>query len=189
MGIHIIPDKDNDGRQIVKAATTDKGWAYIADCIEVNLSKHGSAAFYHADKNDADRGQVTAKIFDAQGAEITDPANEANAVKTELIFSPGYDIDIIAGSVWQNSKPGVDIRLWTEGGIIAIPNATKHFVSGLNLRFLDQAKTDGRSSKKLFKDHEVAPGVFFRGDNLIFTITYPAGNTHEFFLMVEYYRA
>lgn len=185
--ISMIPDRDIYGRQVVRNATTDKGWSYLADCIDVETSKING--FFHQDYQGNSTGMIDCKLYDANNNLITDAQYENTAVKTVITFNPDHDFDIISGSIHQSTKATDNVRIWTIGGILALGNAgTREFVRGLNLKHFEQAKTDGRSSKMLFHEHNVEGLGTFEGDFIQFIIKYPQGHSHDLMLMVEYYR-
>lgn len=103
--------------------------------------------------NSTNFGFFTYKIYDSNNVEITDPANESNAVKTVLDFEPpSIDYEIIGGKFYQASQPGSNIYVH----VIAVPDVPEAyggsvpFVSDANLKILPVGlafETDGKVPK------------------------------------------
>lgn len=156
-GNQAIGQIDTDGAQIVRLKAAKKGWSFWAVPIEFTTSTLGGS-LYCKDVNDVAVPGITAKIYDANNAEITTAgvlnANLAQCVKTVIDFEPAFDYEIIGGALRVNSNPSQDVRLWIVGApdIPAIYGGSKEFASGINLKFLAPDSTfevDGRVTKAL----------------------------------------
>lgn len=188
-GIETVePEKsyDESGREIVRTAATIKGWHYESREIEVQLSKIDGASSYVGNVKQAD---ISCKIYDINGSEITDIANEANAVRTQVIMSPQYDFEILGGKIHQSERPLVNIRMSVHAGPVQLGVAyCKYFVPSLNLKYINEAlpmNTDGRASKYLKKD---TTGVPVATNQFEVNFYYPQGSTHELGVIFETFR-
>ena len=183
-----LPEKDYDGRHVIKMAVTAPGNHYQQREIEICLSKHNGCTSYDWDNNI--QSDVTCKIFDSNGVEITDPANEANAVRTQYFFAPNHDYDILGGNIRQIVTPNADIRVSAIGGAVDLGiNYSKVFIPSLNLKYVspgNQLETDGRASKHMKLTTE---GVPVTTNKFEVNIYYPQGNTHCFAMSFEIFKA
>ena len=190
----VKPEMDAQGRQIVRRATSNKGWHYSAITGEVQTSTLDT---YNKDFLGNDLGEVIVTLYNEEGEVIT-TQEEANTdcVKTVLTIQPDYDFEIIEGDIYQHTRPLVDVRLWTIAGIPdLIPYigaaAVKTFVNGLNLRFMspdDHIESDGRSSKFMKKETEI-PGLgVFPSNKFQFILKHPAGYKHDLMVILELYK-
>lgn len=197
-------DYDDTGREVVRYAATDKGWAYLAQGIEFTTAKENSVYCKNWKGEDFFENQYI-KFYDDQDQEVS----PENAVKTKVTIDPGLDYDLIAGSIMQHQRPVdtngdlVDVRLHTIIGILdplgnafdpdgpgtAWSEQVTQFVGPINLKFVtDNGKleTDGRAGKKLFKIvNDVIP---FNQNQIQFIIEHPQGFQHDIFIMLQYYR-
>ena len=131
-----LKDRDDAGRDIIRTAATDKGWAFLANPIEFTTSKDNSV--FAQDWKGNDRGQCVLRFYDSQSVEITDNVDnqdsnityinkqdhiDTKCVKTALTIALGYDYDIISGKLEQHQQPIddegnlVDVRMYTLIGI------------------------------------------------------------------------
>jgi hypothetical protein len=178
---------DGQGRQIVRRATSQKGWHYSAIISEVKSSTLGT---YNKDYLGNDLNEVTIRLFDINDVEITDQAiADTSCVKTVVTVKPDYDFEVIEGDLYQHTRPTEDIRLWTLAGIPELgPSYVKVFANGVNLRFMspdDHIESDGRSSKFMIKDIE---GVPFNANQFQFIIKHSEGFKHELMILLELYK-
>jgi hypothetical protein len=178
---------DRQGRQVLRIAAGQAGWSYIAHPIELETSKIGS--LYEKLASGVDRGTSTIKFYDVNNAEVTDPLNEGDIVKTVVLFKPSYDYELISGGLQQIESPNTDVRVWVIGGIIELGGAyVKEFAGGLNMRFYganESVKTDGRASKYMTKD---IPNVPYQANQVQVIIRHDAGVKHRLKLILEYFR-
>jgi hypothetical protein len=153
---------DDQGRQIVRRATSQKGWHYTAIAAEVKSSTLGT---YNKDYLGNDLNEVVIKLYDIN------------------------DVEIIEGDLYQHTRPDEDIRVWTLAGIPQLgPNYVKVFANGINLRFMspdDHIESDGRSSKFMVKTIE---GVPHNANQFQFIIRHSAGYKHELMIILELYK-
>lgn len=174
---------DDQGRQIVRRATSIKGWHYSAIMAEIKTS---TTATYNKDYLGNDLNEVSIVMYDVNDAVTT---VGADCVKTVVTIAPDYDYEIIEGDVYHTVRPTENVRLWTLAGIPQLgPNYVKTFVNGLNLRFMspdDHIESDGRSSKFMLK---TIPGVPYNGNQFQFIFKHSAGFEHEVMVLLELYR-
>lgn len=179
---------DEQGRQVNRIAAASKGWTYLAHPIEFETAKIGS--LYEKDKDGNNKNTSSIKFYDSNNTEVTDAQNEANIVKTVILFKPSYDYELIAGNLQQIDSPSTDVRLWVIGGLIELGGAyVKEFAGGLNMRYYganESVKTDGRAAKYMRKD---IPGVPYQGNQLQIIVKHNAGVQHKLMLTLEYFRA
>lgn len=198
-----LSDKDDTGRDVVRTASTDKGWAFKFHCVELTTAKANG----HYSKNwkgEEAFSNVIYKFFDDTGAEV-DPSM---ATKSVLTLDLGDDYDIIAGSIMQYKRPELagtpqDVRLYTLIGIFdptgtpfdpdgpgtAWKEQVTEFVGGINLKFVTdkgEIETDGRSGKKLFR--VVNSMIPFNQNQIQIIVNHPAGFQHDIQMSVQYYR-
>lgn len=181
-------DIDIDKRQIVRLAYAKPGWSYIAYPIEFTSAKFNS--LYNKDYLDNNKNEVTLKFYDTNNAEVTSDLNESSIVRTEILFKPAYDYEMISGSVRQTTTASDDIRLWVIGGIVELGSIyVKEFASGINLKYIggdEEFKTDGRASKYMKKD---ITGVPFQANQLKVILKHPPGFQHNMMIILEFFRA
>ncbi len=187
MGIGYIPPKDTSGRAIHRSAATINGWHYHAREFEISCSKLAGVQSY--DEQNAAYTDFSVKIYDSQGAEITQQANEGNAVRTQLIWSPSTDYEILGGKLRQHTRPTADIRMSAVGGPVDLGFAyCKPFVPSMNLRYICPElgiETDGRASKYMALTID---GVPVPTNKFMVNVYYPQGNTHEFAMIFEVFK-
>lgn len=175
--------KDAAGRTIMRPAATIDGWHYQLFSVEITTADKDG--FYCKDEDGNDVGFITHKIYDANGDEITDAANEGNAVKTCVWVRPTHHYEIIGAIFAQEAAPTTNIRLFATGlpGIYNIRFAR----GGINLRHLGVGVyqlTDGRASKYLAYNAQVADANSFK-----FTLLHNTGTQHTFMLNLELFKA
>jgi len=178
---------DDQKRQIIRVATAQKGWSYIAHPIEFTTAKFNS--LYSKDFQNNNRNNTTVKFYNNENEEVVSIEQEASIVKTVILFKPNYDYELICGSIKQIERPTTDMRVWCIGGMVEGGASTvKEFCGGINLKFIgadEQLKTDGRSSKYMIKDIENIP---YQANQIQITVLHNAGIQHGIMLLLEYYR-
>lgn len=175
--------RDASGRKIHRSAITTEGYHYQLLSIEVTTADKDG--FYNKDYAGTDLGYVTHKIYDASDVEITDAANEGNAVRTEVWIRPPFSYEAIGGLFSQATAPSTDIRLWVTGlpGIANIGFTT----GGINLKHSGTQPyrvTDGRAPKYLAYVSGVSDANSFK-----LTLRHDAGVQHTFQLHLEIFKA
>ena len=169
-------------------AAGQSGWVYFAHPIEFETAKIGS--LYEKVNSGSDRSISSVKFYDVNNAEVTAAENEANIVKTVILFKPSYDYELIAGSLQQASSPASDLRVWVVGGIIELGGAyVKEFAGGINMLYFganEALKTDGRAAKYMVKD---IAGVPYQAIQLQIIVKNNAGYQHKLMMILEYFRA
>lgn len=185
-------DIDADERQIVRLAYAKPGWSYMAYPLEFTTAKFDS--LHSKDYLGNNRSDITVKFYDSEGAEVTTPGalnvNEASIVRTEVLFKPAYDYEMVSGSIRQDTTATQDVRLWVVGGIIELGGTyVKEFAGGINLRYIgsdEEFKTDGRASKYMKKD---IVGVPYQANQIKLILKHPAGLQHKLMITLEFFRA
>lgn len=89
----------------------------------------------------------TYTLFDDEGDEITDPANQGNAVETRIDFEPPFDYYLKNAKVYQYATLESDLRVWLVfapdipleyGGSYEVGSNInlKYIISGSNIDFV-----------------------------------------------------
>lgn len=178
---------DTDGTPLARAKITRAGWHYQDDVIEWITSLKDSE--FNSDKNGNDLGSVTLQFYDSNDTELTDQvAISANCVKTRVTWEPGYNLEIIGGSLHQAGVPTSDIRLW----VTAVPDLTVvqggsvPFVQGgLNIKYLGMGKIhtmDGRTPK--FMNYDTT----YHSNKFEIICKHSAGVQHPIMLIIQLFR-
>lgn len=188
-----LKEIDDDGRQIIKYATTYKGWRYLAHVIEVETAC--ITGVYSQDWTGSSRGDYSLNFYDDQDVELatgTQAELDTQCVKTVVTFAPTYDYDIIGGNIHQQASPTEDLRLWVIAGatdLSHLPDTVKEFVGGLNMKFMgadEQITTDGRASARL---NVATEGVPVPTNKMQYIFRHTAGFKHKIMIVLEYFRA
>lgn len=185
----IVPSEvDTDGRQVTRTAAGKPGWSYLAHPIEFQTAKFGSV--YEINSLGVSRGISSAKFYDVANVEVTDPAYESSIVKTVVLVKPGYDFELVAGTLQQITSPDSDVRIWVVGGVIELGGPyVKEFCGGLNMSFYsanESVRTDGRAAKYMKKD---ISGLPYQANQIQIIVRHSAGYQHRLMLTLEYFRA
>lgn len=182
---NVIKDRDPTGREIIRSAATIKGYHYQSREIEVDCSKLDGAKSYKWDHSLAT--DVSCKIYDSNGAEITDQANEGNAVRTQFIFSPNHDYEILGGNLRQSVRPANDVRVSAIGGAVDLGiNYSKEFIPSINMKYVAPEtilQSDGRASKFMALDTGGLATNKFEVN-----VYYTQGDTHSFVMSFELFK-
>lgn len=173
---------DSDGAQITRVKTTQTGWHYEPQWVELTTATLNG--FYFKDKAGSDLAGITFKLYDANNVETNDGAL---AVKTVLLWQPPFDIEIFGVRIYQAQAPTQDVRFW----ITAAPHIPSNYGGdirftngGHNLKLLPEyVQLDGKTAKRVNHDPVYASNRF----EVI--VKHPAGYAHNFGFMVEMYRA
>lgn len=93
---------------------------------------------YCKDVDGNDISGLTYKIYDSGDVEITDPANEGNAVKTVVDYMPSFDYMMYGGQFFTRQDITVDVRLWAmvAPDIPAFMGGSEPVAESVNLRFI-----------------------------------------------------
>jgi hypothetical protein len=199
-----IKDYDETGREVVRQAATDKGWAFLSQGIEFTTAKENSI-FCDNWKKQNDFNNYYIKFYDDNDQEVTSDLSTRSVVTLDF----GIDYDIIAGSVTQHKRPTdldgnlQNVRLYTIIGIIdhtgtpfdpdgpgtAWKEQVTQFVGPINLKFVSEnspVETDGRAGKKLFKT--VNENIPYNQNQIQLIVDHPVGFQHDIMVMIQYYR-
>lgn len=169
---------DSDGSPMTRLKMFKTGVAVRFHFISFKTSDIGSLKHRKHDGSTS-FGFSTYKIYDGSNAEITDPANEGNAVKTVVDFEPpSIDYEIIGGKFYQNAPPASDVFVHVVG-VPDVPEAyggSVGFCSDANLKLMGSGlafETDGRVPK-LMRYH-----ASNHTSKLRFIFYHSAGTQHE----------
>jgi len=183
-----VEDRDAAGRLVTRSAATNKGWRYLAMCLEYETS---SGVLYCKDFEGNDlSSEFNVTRYDALGAVTTNPLLVCEDRVTW--FAP-YDFEILSGNVHQPTLPVTNLRLSASGGMFnaasnydVIPGYHKEFVRGVNLRYVSKLETDGRATAYMAQTTDGAP---FQTNMMQFRINHTVAVTHELMVSMELFRA
>ena len=203
-----IKERDDSGREVIRTAATDKGWAYLAHPIEFETSNINSV--FSENWKGESRGECSLRFYDDQGAELTTQNDiDSSCVETRLTIKLGHDFDIVSGKLEQHQQPLgnngklTDLRLYTligifdQNGVAFDPDGpgtawseqVTEFVGGVNLKYFNtnqELQTDGRAGKKLFQI--VNDQIPFDQNQMQLILKHEAGFKHELMVILEYFR-
>lgn len=182
-------DVDSEGRQVTRQAAAKAGWTILIHNIELETSN--LTGLYSKDYLGNDSNGLSVKFYDINNTELTTQGSiDTDCVKTELIFKPNYDYEILGGNVFHVEEPATDVRLWCIGGMLEGGAAyVKEMIRGVNFRYIsvgDHIKIDGRTTKYMKKDTVGAP---YQTNQLKFIIKHNAGLKFKISIAIEYFRA
>jgi len=177
-------DHDSSGRPFARKAIATSGFSMQWLTFTFVAGKHDSLFCKHADNSTVVTG-FTYKIKDANGDVITDPANEANAVKTVIVYQPQTDIEMIGARFRQMVVPTEKILSYMEINPEANVGAEFEMVTGgHDLRFFEARSPigiDGRAPKLMRYD------PVYNTNMMEFYFYHPTGTAHEIAIELEYY--
>lgn len=183
-----ILDIDAEGRQVTRQAAAKSGWTILIHNIEMETSN--LSGLYSKDYLGNDSNGLSTKFYDVNNAELTTQGSiDTDCVRTELIFKPNYDYEILGGNVFHVEEPATDVRLWCIGGMLEGGAAyVKEMIRGINFRYIavgDHIKVDGRTTKYMRKDTVGAP---YQTNQLKFIVKHNAGLKFKISIAIEYFR-
>ena len=186
----MLPERDGSGRAIIRTAAANAGKTYIAHFFEFTTGTKDSLRCDDWQGNtDSD---MSIKFFDSNDVELTVEADiTSSCVKTEVMFCPSFDYEIVSGNIHLITTPTEDLRFWCIGGIIedSLPYYNvAEFVRDLNLRFIgadEGLETDGRASKFMLKETE---GVPYDTNRFKCIFKHSTGLKHKVLMAFEYFR-
>lgn len=186
MGVGSKPATDSTGRPIQRTAATIKGWHYQAFFFEYETS---TGNIYCKDYTGNDLSSSFSILRYNNSGEIT--TTNADVVKDVITWKPDHDYEVVSANLKQGSKPASDLRMFVTGGMYNestndTPISVKSFVEGgMNLKFFDEVKTDGRASKYMPKTTEGAP---YSTNRFQFTLKHHAGLEHSILISMETFK-
>lgn len=134
---------DSDGSSMTRVKMFKAGVAVRFHFVNFTTADHGS--LYHKKADGTDLSWCTFKIYDSENAEITDPANEGNAVKSVLTWEPpSINYEIIGGAFYQDTAPSTDVYVWA----IGVPDVAEG--SGGSIPFATSANLKNMGSGQAF---------------------------------------
>lgn len=151
MGVN-LPERDSNGREIIRQASATAGFHYQLPFIEFETSN--ITGLYYKDASGNNITHATAKYYKSGDIECSDQADaDSNCIKTVIDFEPNYDFEIVGAMLLQKDRPSQDLRCWVQA-VPDVPEAyggTKPFTQGgINLTFIPPESyfdVDGRASK------------------------------------------
>ena len=187
----VIEKRSPDGRAITRNTTANRMTNFKLRAISFYTADLEDGVHNWNPVTDADYGDITVKLYQADGTEITDAADEGLATKTVLDWEPTYNYEIIGGfvDIPQVLKGGVtDAWYLSAIGVPHYPPAyygSIDFISEVNLEAVTTEKviSDGRAISYMPYNLNGAPHT-----NLMrFILKHPAGDKKRFQLYVEHY--
>lgn len=180
-----MPERDDSGRAIMRVAATVKGWHYYAIFFEYKTSD-GTLVCEDEDGNDLS-SMFSVKRFDINGNETT---TKADVCVDQITMKETVDFEVMAGKLFQVTKPTDNIRLHVSGGMFdpndnPVAGYVKTFVRNMNLKFVEELNTDGRASKFMKHTTEGAP---YPTNVFQFRLRHDAGVEHEICIGFEEYQ-
>jgi len=179
--------QDSDGSDLCRVKITRTGWGLQCHAVQIETAKLSS--IYNRDKDGDDYGFTTLKFYNASDVEITDAGAysthqdhiDALCVRTDLIWEPTFDIEMIGGEFWQATAPTNDIYMW----FFHEYSGHSFCDGGMNAKVIGAAhkEMDGRAPKLLPYNDTYHTG------RLILRCRHTAGDQHKIMLVLEYYKA
>lgn len=192
---HTEVEIDSEGRQVQRVAAAKKGWTYLAHFFEFETSKDSSLEC--TDWQGNTDTSLSIKFYKSDNSEIIDAGGYASkqehldseCVRTEVVFKPSFDYELVSGSIRLDIESTEDCRLWVVGGVLELgAAATKEFARNMNLKYLganEIIETDGRASKYMKKD---IVGLPYQANQLKFIIKHSTGYKFKIMPTLEYFR-
>lgn len=155
---------DSDSSIVMRPKVTTAGWTMQDHYFEFGLGVLASTSLYSKKANGTNIGFVTYRHFELvssvetliTGANALDQAYlTANAIRTDIIWEPTHDIDVISGEIRFETPITSDIRVWVVvvPDVPAIYGGSKELLTGgRNLRFVREKIPfflEGRAVKHL----------------------------------------
>jgi hypothetical protein len=180
-----------DGRITVRESTANRTTSFKLRAISFYTSELVEGFHNVSPITDQDYGDVTMRLFKADGSEITTEEDEILAVKTILDFEPHYNYEIIGGflDIPSDLKDGTTDQWFISA--VGVPDYTPEyfgqidFISEVNIEAVTAARvtSDGRAVSYLPYNHGGMPHT-----NLLrFTIKHPVGARKRFQLYIEHF--
>lgn len=188
-----IMPKSKDGRHAVRYTAANRTKNFKLRVFSFYSGKLLSNALVHNVNpvTDADYNDITVKIYNAQGGEITSSLLQSTSVKTVIDWEPTYDFEIIGGyldtpsslkdgssDAWFLSVIGVPDYTIDQGGSV-------DYISETNLEAVttQQMNSDGRAISFMAYNYGGAPHT----NKMRFVLKHPAGASKRFQFYVEHY--
>ena len=184
MGVHIVPDFDEDGRQIVRQAITKSGWAMHNVFIEITTSTFSNAIKDYK-KDLSSRNIATCKFYDSNDVELTtDQAQlDANCVKTVMEVNFPFDLELQGGRFYApNISTDVYMHVQVAPHIPSADGGSVEFISGVNLNLVKEFIIDGRAPKLISDDNT------YLSDKWEFTFNHNTGAKEKIMVCYEAYK-
>jgi len=171
---------DSTGRPIHRMAITRSGFGLQCQTVEFETSKLSSV--HNKDKDNDDLGFAEMKFYDASDNELTtQTAIDSSCVRTDVLWEPTYDFEIIGGEIWQQSIPSQDVYTWFYNEY----SGHEFCSGGLNLKFLGAngcKKMDGRAPKLLPYNET------YHTNRMVLVARHPAGFQHKVMFVMEFFK-
>jgi len=173
--------KDSDGADLSRVKITKTGWGLQCHAVQIETSKLSSV--YDKKKDGTNYGFGTLKFYDSSDNELTTQGSiDTSCVRTDLLWEPTHDIEMIGGELWQDSAPSNDVYMW----FFHEYSGHEFCSGGLNAKYLgaNGCKTmDGRAPK-LLPYHAT-----YHTGRVVFRCRHNAGDQHKLMLVLEFYKA
>lgn len=173
---------DAEGAVTQRPKVAKTGSALLLLPVEVETSTYGG--IFSKTQSNEDRGFISHKLYDSEGAEITSSENELTATKLVIDVEPTSDIELIGGSIHQGNKATSDLRIY----VTIVPDIPVNYggsvemVGGINLKLVESIRADGRAAKLLkysAQNHT---------NKIRFVFNHEAGLRHKLMIILEYFR-
>jgi hypothetical protein len=180
---------DSDGAPLARAKAAPTGWTFQLRGFEFITS--ALASIINLDQNGQAGSDISIKLYDGNGAEITvagiGNVNLLTCVKTVIDFEPPYDYYIVGAKMRTLSALNADVRVTA----IAVPDVpyayggSRVFVQNANFRYIaanDKFDADGRAAK--FMPYSAVNHT----NKIRLIINHAAGAQHSFSVNIEHFR-
>jgi len=183
--------RTKDGRLVVRDSTANRTTNFKLRAVSFYTAEL-TEGFHNVNPvTGADYGDVTMRLFKADGSEITTEEDEILAVKTILDFEPHYNYEIIGGflDIPSDLKDGVTDAWYISA--VGVPDYPPEyfgqidFISEVNIEAVTSARvtSDGRAVSFLPYNYGGMPHT-----NLLrFIIRHPVGVKKRFQLFIEHF--
>lgn len=184
----VIERRENDGRSSVRFSMAAHGLLFRLRVFSFKTAALDSV--HNLSPDGVDYADVTLKIYDDQNVEITDPVEQANAVKTVVDYEAKINQELRGG--WLDVPAGIS------GGVTG-----KWFVSVLGapdipvnyggcLDFVSEVNLEATRNTKIEMDGQatsfVPYDVVYHSGKIRFTFKHPVGEKQLFQLYMEVFR-
>lgn len=153
-----LAPRDSDGADMTRVKMFKSGVSVRFHFFSFKTADLTNGVHHKKSDGSTNFGYITYKLFDVNGDEITDAANEADAVKTQIDFEPpSINYEIVAGKFYQSAAPASNVYVHVVG-VPDVPEGSGgsiSFCSDANLKLMGVGlafETDGRVPKAMNYD-------------------------------------
>jgi len=173
--------EDSDGANLARLKITKTGWGLQCHAIQLETSKLSSV--YSKDADGDDYGFASLKFYNASDEELTEQsAIDSGCVRTDLLWEPDYDIEMIGGELWQQTAPTGNVYMW----FFHEYSGHEFCSGGMNAKFIPAPgckKMDGRAPKLL------PYNATYHTGRMVFRCRHSIGAQHKLMLVLEFFKA